>query len=296
MTVGDDRVAKRSLRLSKLPARVLTIAQREPGQCTSPPFDSRAVGHTGLLNSLRLLQIAGRLKPAQFLRRCWQAAGRQRQDRPALPLGPAPLKLRKAPNPSARSTRAQDDLLLCQVVTHDDREVPLRPSIKRKILQYQHWVSCRNLGQNHLQSRLQRIDQQARSPGGCHQLDLQAAFSGWQIDLPDQIVRSHSNIALGKHGRQGSRPTLIVLLGKKGHLGQLDPWRQPFPFDSDPMLCAAAQRKRYAQRNEQSDQRLMQLTKLKMLVAQSMSVMMKITRNRTMMPTTPAPAGALSNC
>lgn len=55
--------------------------------------------------------------------------------------------------------------------------------------------------------------------------------------------------------------------------------------------CATPEQADQEQYEQPLTQRLMQLTKLKMLVAQSMSVMMKITRNSTITPTTPALRG-----
>jgi len=83
------------------------------------------------------------------------------------------------------------------------------------------------------------------------------------------------------------------LLREEGNRLQLDPFGKARDVNrNDRRSRAPPEQDGGKQQGQSPYQRLIQLTKLKMLVAHSRSVMMKITRNSTIMPTTPAPAGA----
>ncbi len=171
--------------------------------------------------------------------------------------------------------------------------MPLGPTIESEILQNQHRIAGRNLGKEITETRLQRIDEKPSRTGGSDHLHLQTAFALGNVDLLHKRFRRCINITLRKHGCQRSWTALVVLLRVKRHIHQLGSCRELCMIDKRNCRSRAAPEQTDQQQYEQPlAQRLMQLTKLKMLVAQSMSVMMKITRNSTITPTTPAPAGA----
>ncbi len=63
-----------------------------------------------------------------------------------------------------------------------------------------------------------------RASGG-HHLYLQTAFTFGKIDTLHQLLGGGIDAALVQHGRQCSRATLVILLGKERDLGEVLPAR-----------------------------------------------------------------------
>src|SRR5690606_10693907 len=286
------------LRCEPLTGVVAIVGQGEPGQSALPVLTGRLVCTLRGIHPAGLFQVARRRQPDGFLRGSGKMIGLEGQYRPAITFHPATLELTKAAHPAPGSAGAKNDLLLGEVVTDHHSEMPLRPAIERQVLQHQYRIARRHFRQQRFQLRLQWIDEQTMRASGGHHLYLQTSFTFGKIDTLHQLLGGGIDAALVQHGRQCSRATLVILLGKERYLGELYPLGQlrTVIYRYDRRTCTGPKQAEQQQYQKPRVQRLMQLMKLKMLVAQSMSVMMKITRNKTMMPTTPAPAGAWSSC
>ncbi|MNZ96286.1 hypothetical protein D3C78_1154740 [compost metagenome] len=293
-----DGLAQRSLRTRRVLGRVAGIAQCKPAHpLTRPLLHGGLIGTTGGTRMPGLLQIGGCLQPGAQLGLRRQPLRRQGQHRPASATRPGRVEAGEVRHPAPGGAGAQDQLALVPVVAHQHGEVPARIPVERQILQDQHRVPRRHFGQQGIQPRRQRVDQQIVVARRRHQLDLQAALASGQEHPILEQARRGDHAALIEHGRQRGRSALVLGLREERHITQLDPLRQQTDLCRQlRRTCAAAKQQAGQQQAERlQPQRLMHLTKEKMSVAQSRSVIMKITRNNTMIPMMP-PAGASLSC
>ncbi|MNZ75496.1 hypothetical protein D3C78_939740 [compost metagenome] len=104
--------------------------------------------------------------------------------------------------------------------------MPARIPVEGQILQHQHRITGRYLGEQDFQTRRQRVDQQIMVARGRHQLNLQAAVATGKKHPILEQPRRGTHTTLVEHGRQCGRTTLVLGLGEERHLAELDPLRQ----------------------------------------------------------------------
>ena len=190
---------------------------------------ARERGRVPLARRGRIQALQRRQRRARLcaIQRGRQQVRRQRRHCPVVATRPGALEDRQFDLLPLGLAAVQQHGAALAVVADGDRVMPHRRQVQRQVLEHDHRMSGRELGQQRVQPRRQHVGGQALAARGHQHLGLQRALAARQEDLRLELLHGRGLAGGAQQHRERGRAAFIVVLRDEGRLrGQVHARRQ----------------------------------------------------------------------